>query len=117
MLGAMAAAADDDVSELERRLLELLKNEPDGLTDAQITEAFGVKAYKQLVPVINELSMQNRINFVQLGSGKGVLFKLVDEQIAQKLGGLTTEMMMVYEEIKQVGNNGACVRVRVRVRV
>jgi len=104
----MAAAGDDDdeLRELESRLLEMLKAEPDGLTDAQITEAFGAKAYKQLVPVINDLSSRNRINFVNLGTGKGVLFTFVDDQIAQKLGGLTTEMMMVYEEIKQVGNNG-----------
>lgn len=99
-------AAAEEEGELESRLLDMLKREPEGLTDAQITAAFGTKDYKKLVPVINALSNQNRLTFVNLGAGKGVLFKLVDEEIAQKLGGLTTEMMMVYEEIKNVGNNG-----------
>jgi hypothetical protein len=41
---------------------------------------------------------------VQLGGG-GILFRLVEEQVAAKLQGLSPEMMMVYHEVKKNEKN------------
>ena len=38
--------------------------------------------------------------------GKGIIIKIVEEKIAHKLAGLSAEYMMVYEEIRNSGNNG-----------
>jgi len=93
-----------DHAQLKSSLVDLLSQNPQGLHDFQLTEHFGEAVFKQLPPVLNELSQQNRITFNKME--KGVLFKLVDEQIAQKLAGLNVEVMMVYEEIKSSGNSG-----------
>ena len=43
--------------------------------------------------------------WLQLETG-GILFRLVEEQVAAKLAGLSAEMMMIYHEIERAGTTG-----------
>lgn len=96
----MAAAAED----LRTQLVELLGKASDGMFDSDLKAHFGEEGFSALAPILNEFLQQSRITIAKLD--RGILFRLVEEEIAEKLQGLSPEMMMVYEEIKNAGNNG-----------
>ena len=88
------------------QVLNQLSAKPEGVTDTELMSHFGAAAMKDSVlPVLNQLMQANRLKSVQLEAG-GILFQLVEEQIAQKLQGLTPETMMVYHEIEGGGTDG-----------
>mmetsp|Transcript_64725 Transcript_64725/g.146019 ORF Transcript_64725/g.146019 Transcript_64725/m.146019 type:complete len:329 (-) Transcript_64725:27-1013(-) len=98
----MAAAP----ASVKQAVLDLLASSARGVTDEMLTEKFGLERMQSLVlPVLNTMMQANRLNS-RAAEGGGVLFTLVDEQVASKLQGLSPEMMMVYHEIERAGSNG-----------
>lgn len=100
----MAAAQAAPPEALREQLLDLLGRHPDGLFDSDLKQHFGEDGFSGLAGVLNEYINTNRITISKME--RGILFKLVAEEIAEKLHGLSAEVMMVYEEIKNSGNNG-----------
>ena len=97
-------------SDLRARLIAALGDAPDGkLSDGALKERF-VARYNDLVPILNELLGQNRLElYSSSGKGQGLSvceYKLVDEQTASVLAALSPEQVMVLEEIKRAGNMG-----------
>jgi DNA-directed RNA polymerase III subunit RPC6 len=96
---------------LRAQLIETLGGSETGLSDVALKEKFGAR-YESLVPVINELLGENRLELYRNNSagGAGLVYKLVDEQTASKLQGLTPEQIMVLQEIERSGNVGVWLR-------
>jgi DNA-directed RNA polymerase III subunit RPC6 len=70
-----------------------------GVSESSIRQHFGSE-YEKVVPVFNELLGGNRIQLFQQSSGE-MWFKLIDEDKASKLVGLTHEQILVYQEIEK----------------
>ena len=75
-------------------MIAALGDAPDGkLSDGALKERFGAR-YNDLVPILNELLGQNRLElYSSSGKGQGLSvceYKLVDEQTASVLAALMT---------------------------
>lgn len=88
---------------LRERLLALLAASSSGVTDSALKHAFGAE-YEMMVPVLNELLGQNRIQLFTQSSGE-MLFRLINEDKAAKMSGLTHEQVLVYQEIEKAGSS------------
>ena len=63
----------------------------------QSDERFGAN-YESMVPILNELLGSNRVSAAQS------IFRLVNEDKAVKMIGLTHEEILVYQEIEKAKN-------------
>jgi DNA-directed RNA polymerase III subunit RPC6 len=88
---------------LRDRLVGMLTAELAGVSESAIRSRFGTD-YEALVPILNELLGMNRIQLFTQASGD-MIFKLVDEDKAAKLVGLTHEQILVYQEIEKAKNS------------
>ncbi|CAM9203501.1 unnamed protein product [Ascophyllum nodosum] len=79
-----------------------------GVNSEVLSESFG-EQYPLLVDVINSLLMDNRLQLSK-GENDTVWYKLVQEEKAKKLVGLTPEQMMIYQVIEKAGNQGIWTR-------
>ena len=86
---------------LRERLLALLGTAASGATDSELKQNFG-SDYEMIVPLLNELLGQNRIQLFTQSSGE-MVFRLVNEDKAAKMNGLTHEQVLVYQEIEKAG--------------
>lgn len=87
---------------LKDQLLAFLASKPSGASDTEIRQSFG-NNHELLLPIINELLIQNRLQLLQLAGGETVL-RIIDEDKAAKLSGLTHEQILVYQEIEKAKN-------------
>lgn len=90
---------------LREELLELLQSgeSENGVSESSIKAHFGDQ-YERVVPVFNELLGANRIQLFKHSTGE-MAFKLIAEDKAAKLVGLTHEQILVYQEIEKAKNS------------
>ena len=73
---------------LTNELLTLLSSHEEGVPDEVISAHFGSR-YKDLVPVINDLLLHNRLQLFTCNTTTGVpVYRLIKEETANKLEGL-----------------------------
>lgn len=89
---------------LSAQLHALLRENPDGVPDMMLREHFGTR-YEQLPEMLNPLLQTRRLQLLTDHAGK-LFYKVVSEEKATKLQGLTREQELVYQEIKRSGNKG-----------
>ena len=65
--------------------------------------------YKALVPIINVLLGERRLSLFQSGDG-ALVYKLIEEQTAEKFKGFNAEQWAVYRKIEASGNSGIWTR-------
>lgn len=95
------------MASLATAFIDLLRNSGESVPDAELQQHFGEK-YKDLVPVINDLSKQGRIKM--LYHGAELVYDLVSDREAQQMKGLTAEHRIVLQEIEKAGNMGIWTR-------
>jgi DNA-directed RNA polymerase III subunit RPC6 len=88
---------------LKDRLIGLLSSTQTGCSESTLRGHFGSE-YESIVPILNELLNSNRIQLFTQAAGD-MIFKLIEEEKAMKMHGLTHEQILVYQEIEKVKNN------------
>ena len=87
---------------MKEELLSLLGSDRNGVSESAIRERFGAN-YESMVPILNELLGSNRVQLFTQSNGD-MIFRLVDEDKAVKMIGLTHEQILVYQEIEKAKN-------------
>ncbi|KAF4664621.1 DNA-directed RNA polymerase III subunit RPC6 [Perkinsus chesapeaki] len=93
----MARAADVE------ELLQLLTDNPDGLTNEDLEKTGWEK--QKLLQCLNPLLQAGRVDISKTPGGK-LLYTAVPAEIAQKLRGLDQTFRMIYKLIKMAGTQG-----------
>mmetsp|Transcript_16255 Transcript_16255/g.34139 ORF Transcript_16255/g.34139 Transcript_16255/m.34139 type:complete len:330 (+) Transcript_16255:101-1090(+) len=87
-----------------------------GISNSALKTHFGDARYQQLVPIINELTRESRLNMSKMG--EEVHFSLLSSEEATKLAGLDASSKMVYQVIEAAGNKGIwTVDIRVQTNI
>mmetsp|Transcript_25820 Transcript_25820/g.31836 ORF Transcript_25820/g.31836 Transcript_25820/m.31836 type:complete len:340 (+) Transcript_25820:108-1127(+) len=108
---ARAKESDGDVDPLRKEFIELLSKPQykNGITNTQLKATFPGDLYLRLVPTINSLTREERLNMSKGPSGE-LMYKLLNEEIASKFAGLDLQTRMVYQVIETSGNKGIWTR-------
>ncbi|CAM9655390.1 unnamed protein product, partial [Sphacelaria rigidula] len=106
----MTSLSSEQFSSLHNRLISILSADTSniGVNSEVLSEKFG-DDYPLLVDVVNSLLFDNRLQLSK-GEGDTMWYKLVQEEKAKKLTGLTPEQMMIYQVIEKAGNTGIWTR-------
>lgn len=88
---------------LQEEFLKLLESNANGISDLDLQNHFK-KEYINLVTIINSLLKENRVKVLTLNST--LIYRAVDQLIANKLNELGQEHKLVYEVCEQSGNKG-----------
>lgn len=82
--------------ELKERFISLFSQEEykDGLSNTQLKSIFGEVGYQSLVPIINNLAKESRLNMSKLNEQE-LFYKLVSEEVAKKFVGLDPSARLV----------------------
>lgn len=91
-----------------KRFLTVFQNTEysNGISNSVLKEIFGEKDYLSLVPVINQLIGESRLNMSTNPVTQELHYTLVSTELAQQLCGLDVSAKMVYEVIERAGNMG-----------
>jgi DNA-directed RNA polymerase III subunit RPC6 len=90
---------------LQEQILNLLKNNPDGIAQTTLVKSIEARDVDTLSNTLNDLIQQNRI--IVLNSSDGdALFKYRSEREAAKFRDLNYEDNNIYEMIVATGNSG-----------
>jgi len=99
-------ADQGDLASWESQVLELARHYlPQGVSDADIIKKFPDMPQQTRVAVYNSLIEKHRFNPCEDSSGTPV-FKFVEQEEAQRFQGLGAQEMLVYQQIRDSGNNG-----------
>jgi len=98
----------NDVRERFTRLLE--DSQPDGVTSQMLNQNFKGDAFSALVPVINEMLGENRLEMFRLEGGRDVVYKLRGEEEAATRSELTNEQLLVLQVVERTENAGIWLR-------
>eukprot|EP00752_Nemacystus_decipiens_P003041 g2819.t1 len=106
----MTSLSPDKFASLHGRLMAILSADTsdDGVNSEVLSENFG-EEYPLLVDIINSLLVDNRLQLSK-GENDTMWYKLVQEEKAKKLTGLTPEQLMIYQVIEKAGNKGIWTR-------
>lgn len=97
-------------------LLSSSEHKRRGISNSALKTHFGDARYPQLVPIINELTRESRLNMSKMG--EEVYFSLLSSEEATKLAGLDASSKMVYQVIEAAGNKGIwTVDIRVQTNI
>lgn len=99
---------DDDVPNNLKEQFVALFSEPQylhGISGSSLKERFG-ENYTKLVPIINELTAESRLNMAQVGGDSELFYTLVSSDVASKFLGLDAQARLVYQVIEKAGNMG-----------
>ena len=97
-----------DGLDLETRILELCKQNSDGVDDATIIADMPQFDAKQRVQAINRLLSTARIDLLK--SGNKLVYKLKDPSSVSLVKGADNQEKVVYQIIKEAGNRGIWIR-------
>ncbi|CAI9725220.1 DNA-directed RNA polymerase III subunit RPC6-like [Octopus vulgaris] len=94
--------------DLETRILELCKQNPDGVDDSAILVDMPQFDANQRVQAINRLLSTAKIDLLK--SGNKLVYKLKDPSSASVVKGSDNQEKVVYQIIKEAGNRGIWIR-------
>jgi DNA-directed RNA polymerase III subunit RPC6 len=91
----------------EAVLMMVLSEKTNGITDADLEADQRMKTFKadEIAMGINALIQKNRLELLQSAAGT-LMYKLISEEEAVKLAGLSREQQVVYRTIAKAGNKG-----------
>lgn len=102
-----SAAPLSAVDRLRQEFIALFSKsqyQTNGISNSQLKATFPGDKYVHLVPIINTLTREARLNMSKIGDE--LIYKLVNEEIASKFAGLDVQARMVYQIIEESGNKG-----------
>mmetsp|Transcript_1600 Transcript_1600/g.3395 ORF Transcript_1600/g.3395 Transcript_1600/m.3395 type:complete len:194 (+) Transcript_1600:75-656(+) len=97
-----------------------------GIPNSTLRSRLGDDKYRKLVPIINELLSQNRLEMsTRVDSSRGfgekseeMVYTLVNQETASKFASLDLDHKMVYQVIEKGGNMGLWVKdIRIRTGI
>ncbi|CAM9503708.1 unnamed protein product [Discosporangium mesarthrocarpum] len=102
--------SDEHFQRLHTKLMGMLTTctNENGVHSETLSAEFG-DDYPHLVDVLNSLLVDNRLVLLK-GENDSMWYKLIQEEKAQKLKGLSAEQMMIYQVIERSGNRGIWTR-------
>ncbi|GKY91319.1 hypothetical protein MPSEU_000104100 [Mayamaea pseudoterrestris] len=102
------SAAAESAQDLRERFIKTLSDERYklGISNGELKEVFGEGLYPQLVPIINALTQENRLNMSVMPSTGELSYTIIAPEQASKFEGLDRNTKMVYSVIERAGNMG-----------
>jgi len=95
-------------AQLVARLAKLFDEHDAGVPDALLQRQFGSE-YERLAQVLNQMLEKRRLTILRAADGS-LVYKMVSEEKANKLQGLSREQELIYQEIRKSGNRGIWTR-------
>lgn len=89
------------------RILQLCTSNPNGVTQDMLSKSIEGVALNDLASALNGLLTRGRIRIFQAANSSDPVYKLVAEEEAEKLKGLTPECTLVYRIIEGTQRDGA----------
>ena len=117
---SMGTMGDTTEMPLKDRFLALFA-QPEyasGISNTALKQHFGDAEYRDLVPIINELNQQSKLNMSKSVGSKELFYSLLSDDLASKFSGLDAAARMVYQTIEKAGNMGSWTKeIRVQTNI
>ncbi|XP_785983.4 DNA-directed RNA polymerase III subunit RPC6 [Strongylocentrotus purpuratus] len=97
-----------DAMNLEERILELCKQNPDGIADSTLQKELPNVDTRQRVSAVNRLLSSGKIDLVK--TSNELVYRLKDPGVVSKIKGADNQERLVYQIIEQSGNKGIWTR-------
>ena len=104
----------DEGDEVKASFIELLRSDAQkggtGVSNGTLQANFPGAKYASLLPVINDMLKENRLELFKEEGKQELTYKLRDEEQAEKLNELTNEQLLVLQVVERAENAGVWLR-------